>query len=148
MKLLTASFLVFFAPAVALAQTAGTDSSAAVSERQIRQLEEEYVTAREHADSAALSRMMAPEFVSVASTGRVESRGYLLAHAGVAPSGQRITKMVIDSVNVRMIDPTSAVVIGHRVVTTSDTGGLRFLHVLAKRNGRWQFVAASATSIK
>ena len=148
MKMLVAMLITLFAPTTVLAQSSVNKGAVTTSEARIRQLEEEYARAREHGDSAALSRMVVPDFVSVASTGHVENRAYLLAHAGVTPSGERITKMVIDSVDVHVLDATTAVVIGHRgLVTASGTGGLRFLHVVAKRNGRWQLVAASVTSI-
>jgi len=145
LSLLAAMLLV---SRLAGAQSSGASKTRETPETQIRRLEQEYVAARQAGDSAALARMLAPEFMSVASTGRVENRSYLLDHAGVTPSGDRITKMVIDSVNVHVLSPTEAVVVGRRVVTTTDSGNLRFMHVVAKRNGHWQLVAASATTIK
>src|SRR5690242_597911 len=94
MKILIAGLVTLLVPTVAFAQSSTGKRVVASSEAQIRQLEQEYATAREHGDSAALSRMMVPEFVSVASTGAVENRAFLLAHSGVTPSGERITKMI------------------------------------------------------
>ena len=149
MKPITSSLisLILFSSAVG-AQTRASSRSASDDEAEIRRVEQEYVAAREHNDSTALARMLSPDYVGIASMGRVEGRSYLLARTNVTPNGETIRKMTLDSLEVHMIGPNDAVLVGRRVVTTSDTGTMRFLHVFAKRNGRWQLVAGSVTPIR
>jgi hypothetical protein len=99
-------------------------------------------------DTTALRRMYAPEFRAVAAMGAIIDRRTILA--GYSHDNPRWT-FKIDELNARALDPSRTAAILTARLRTFQNGALavasRYVHVYAKRDGRWQIVAAQATFV-
>jgi uncharacterized protein (TIGR02246 family) len=98
-------------------------------------------------DQAAIRGLLADDWVTTDITGMVRERDSVLRDM-FAATPTPIATMTIDDVRVRVFGDV-AVVTGR--TTASGTGGgeiqLRFTDVLARRDGRWLFVASQGTAI-
>ena len=99
-------------------------------------------------DTTALRRMYAPDFRAVAAMGAIVDRRTLLA--GYSRDDPHWT-FKIDELNARALDPSRTAAILTARLRTFQDGALavasRYIHVYAKRDGRWQIVAAQATFV-
>jgi uncharacterized protein (TIGR02246 family) len=98
-------------------------------------------------DQATIRSMLADDWVTTDVTGTVRAKDAVLRDM-FAATPTPIAAMAIDDVRVRVFGDV-AVVTGR--TTASGTGGgqiqLRFTDVLARRDGRWLFVASQGTAI-
>ena len=123
---------------------------------ELLRLEQSYANAVIHADTTLLARIE-PRDASFAypdgSTGTGATDLEVVRHGLV-----HITTYVLDSLRVRTLGPTTAVVTGRAVVSgsgqasaTSDstdvTGNYRFTDVWQRRGGRWQLAASQYGTI-
>ena len=103
-----------------------------------------------HADTAALSRMVADEFVEVSRLGIVRTKADNIGDIG---SGTlRLLTVKYDSLTVRIYGNV-AVLVG--IADNTGTfrgfpfsGRIRYMRVFVRRDGRWQAVAMEQTTIQ
>lgn len=111
-------------------------------------IEQELAAAWVESDRAAIDRIIAADWTTIAITGQLLTRDEVMAamfHDGKSP----IAAMTIDNVRVRMLGET-AVVTGRtvaRAIGSPMDVVLRFTDVFALRDGRWQIVASQGTTI-
>jgi ketosteroid isomerase-like protein len=121
------------------------------AERQVLLAEREYLDARLRNDTAALARVLAAEYLSIGSTGRVTGRAPALTPPlNVDAQGKRAVAMDVDSTQVRAYGDL-AVLLGRRTVrfTEGDSAQpVRFTHVFVRRQGRWQLASAQLTAVQ
>jgi hypothetical protein len=119
--------------------SAGTGTAAV--ERQILQAERQYLDARVRNDTAAIGRLLAPEYPSVGSSGVVIDRARAMTPPlDQTPFGVRFTALDIDSTRVRVYREV-ATLTGRRMCTVESgppTSAARFTYVYMRRQGRWQ----------
>jgi len=117
----------------------------------VRRLEKEWQTAVRNHDVAALSELLAADFVGTSSTGRVGSKSTLLSEL-------RRDKNVYKSIEARGMSVRThgddvAVVTGvTRQSGTTRSGkrfnsSLRFTDTWVKRNGQWRCIASQTTDL-
>jgi ketosteroid isomerase-like protein len=110
--------------------------------------------ARAHAlltrDTAALGRMIAPEFTEVARRGTIRTREDNLRD--LATDVLRYTSIAFDSLDVRVYGDVAIVrgiATSNRVLNDKpEAWRVRYMRVFVRRNGRWQAVAAQSTPIQ
>jgi hypothetical protein len=99
-------------------------------------------------DTMALRRMYAPDFRAVAAMGAILDRRELLA--GYSRDDPHWS-FKIDELNAHAIDQSRTAAILTARLRTFQNGVLavasRYIHVYAKRDGRWQIVSAQATFV-
>ena len=145
--------MAFFAVVVALA--AGVLLSIQVAaqttnvEQTLLQLEREWEQANTKNDMAALERILASEFVSTDSDGRLMTRAEVFARR---KSGEvKITAFTQDDYKFHVIGDTAIVTGRSTVKGIRDgkdwSGQERWTDVFVRRNGRWQAVATHASRI-
>jgi hypothetical protein len=143
---LSAALLVSLAPAGLSAQR-----GAGSAEDEVARAARQYLDARLANDTAAISRLLAEEYIGINSTGALADRASALRlPMNVTPTGQPIGAFDLDSTHVRVYG-TAAVMTGIRRVRSADGsagGGLRFTFVFVRRDGRWQLAASQATDLR
>ncbi|HJU75880.1 MAG TPA: nuclear transport factor 2 family protein [Gemmatimonadaceae bacterium] len=144
--LLIASLLFALAPPALPAQrTAGS------AEAEVERVARQYLDARLANDTTAVRRLLAEEYTGINSSGVLGDRASALRlPMNVTPMGQPIAGFEVDSVRVRVYD-SAAVMTGIRRVRSADGsggGGLRFMFVFIRRDGRWQLAASQATDLQ
>lgn len=103
-----------------------------------------------HADTVALSRMIAGEFVEISRLGTLRTRA---ANIGDIASGDlKLTSVRYDSLTARIYGEV-AVLQGIADNTGSFrgfpfSGRIRYTRIFVRRDGRWQAVAMQQTSIQ
>jgi uncharacterized protein (TIGR02246 family) len=110
----------------------------------IAAIEQQLARAWVEGDQATIRNLLADDWVTTDITGTVRTRHAVLRDM-FADTPRPIAAMTIDDVTVRVFGDV-AVVTGR---TTASGGGesvqLRFTDVLARRDGRWVFVASQGT---
>jgi ketosteroid isomerase-like protein len=119
------------------------------TEQALLQLEREWEQANAKNDTAALDRLLAPEFVSTDSDGRLTTRAEMFARR---KSGQvKFTVFTQDDYQVRVIGDTAIVTGRSTIKGTRDgkdwSGQERWTDVFVRRNGRWQAIATHSSRI-
>lgn len=126
----------------AAAQTANVEQA-------LLQLERDWEQANAKNDTAALERILAPEFVSTDSDGRLMTRADGLARrkAGAV----KFTAFTQDDYKVHVAGDTAIVTGRSTIKGIRDgkdwTGQERWTDVFVRRNGRWQAVASHSSRI-
>jgi ketosteroid isomerase-like protein len=132
------------APAAGQARSA-TPSSAA-DERALRALEQDWATAVERHDLAALDTILAPEFVITSPTGRVADKSAYLGYR--AGDNAKADSLVGSETRVRLFGGSAVVTtLSVTSVARRRSGRVRQLTVRStdtwvRRRGRWQCVAS------
>lgn len=136
--------------AVTLLAFAGVGQArASADEDSVRALEVRRGEALLRADTTALGRMVAPEFVEVSRLGTLRSRADNLRE--IASGALKLTSVHYDSVSVRIYGDVAIL----RAIA-DNTGTLRgmpfagriwYTRVFVRRDGRWQAVAMQQTWI-
>lgn len=119
------------------------------AEQTLLQLERDWDQANAKNDTAALDRILAPEFVSTDSDGRLTTREQVFARR---KSGQvRFITFVSDDHKVHVIGDTAIVTGRSTIKAVRDgkdvSGQERWTDVFVRRNGRWQAVASHSSRI-
>lgn len=122
------------------------DSQAGTIE-EIEGIEQQLAAAWVASDRAAIERLIADDWVTTDLAGRVRTKAQVLEEM-FATGKTPVASMAIDDVRVRVFGDL-AVVTGRTVASGADGAAvrLRFTDVLARRDGRWQFVASQGTQI-
>lgn len=131
--------LLFLAAVSAHAQR---QSETAVVE-QIRKLDQERIHAQVHADSAALDRIYADDFIGIGPSGTVRTKEEVLAD--FASGSLKFQSIVTDDVRIRVYG-NAAVETGLSTMKGQDAEKVvpeenRFTRVWIKQGGRWRLVA-------
>jgi ketosteroid isomerase-like protein len=118
-------------------------------EQTLLRLERDWEQANAKNDTAALDRILAPEFVSTDSDGRLTTRAEGLARR---KSGEvKFTAFTQDDYEVHVIGDTAIVTGRSTIKGTRDdkdwSGQERWTDVFVRRNGRWQAVATHSSRI-
>src|SRR5437868_12988582 len=136
--------VVFSAVAIAAGQEPGAirDPRNTV-EQAIRKLDDERIQAQIHADTAALERIYADDFIGVGPSGTVRTKPQVISDF---TSGElRFRSITTDDVRVRVYG-NAAVETGRSTMNGQDKGNAvphdtRFTRVWIKQHGRWRLVA-------
>ena len=112
----------------------------------LRAVEDAWVKALAQHDTAALERILAPEFRHTTYTGAVLDRAGSLA-AAKDPRGSGVVNRLED-VDARVFEGRFGIVTGVNAATSpAGSARLRFTDVFVYRDGRWQAVSAQETLI-
>jgi ketosteroid isomerase-like protein len=139
------SKLVIFWTAAALFLSASSPDTVIPGDltRAVRQYDEAQV----HGDKAALSRLLADDYLLINSRGLHENKGQLIADY-TAP-GFTLKPFIVEDAVAKIL-PGSAIMSGVATLEGTDSGQpykvrLRFTDIWAKRHGRWQVVYTHAS---
>lgn len=116
-------------------------------EATLRQLNTEYVASFVNSDPAHYDRLLAPDFVAIASTGAVVDRTSFLRNAA-NPSGMR--SFVAADVTIQIVGDNVGIIQARTPYTRLDgtTGDTRYTDIWVKRDGRWWALRAQVTPIR
>jgi len=122
------------------------------AEQEVRKLEREWLDAYERYDEAAMSRIVADDFIITFPNGKMQNKARIIANLK-APrrAGQPVYKFHTEDVESRAYGDT-VILIG-RVVTQSQQGDKtvreesRYTDTYVKRQGRWQVVASHLSNV-
>jgi ketosteroid isomerase-like protein len=119
-------------------------------EDSVRAVELSRGQALERADTVALSRMVADEFVEISRLGQVRTRAENIRD--IASGALRLTSVRYDSLMVRIYGDV-AVLTGIADNTgvargMPFSGKVRYMRVFVRRDGRWQAVAMQQTAMQ
>ena len=124
-------------------------AQAGPDEATLKQIEQDWDTAATKADTAALDRILAADWVVTNPEGQIETKAQRLA---ALKSGERkLESVTTNEVKVRLLGDV-AIVHGLSTVKSSlkgkdISGRYRWTDVFAKRGGRWQAVATQSTKV-
>jgi ketosteroid isomerase-like protein len=140
---------VFLSLAVGLNLSIEVVAQTANVEQTLLQLERDWEQANAKNDTAALDRILAPEYVSTNSDGRLATRAEVLARL---KSGElKFTAFTQDDYKVLVIGDTAIVTGRSTIKAIRDgkdlSGQERWTDVFVRRNGRWQAVATHSSRI-
>ena len=112
----------------------------------ILRLEEEWKAAQRNTDTSAFTRLLAPDFTFIGTSGSVRDRaGYAASRSGSwIPQG---TTFTVAELHVRIYGATAVVTGRENSTGPRFTGSTRFTQVWLLRQGKWQMVAAQRTEI-
>lgn len=103
-----------------------------------------------HADTVALSRMLADEFVEISRLGAVRTRAVNIRD--IASGELKLTSVRYDSLTVRIYGEVALL---QGIADNAGTfrgfpfaGKIRYTRIFVRRDGRWQAVAMQQTSIQ
>jgi len=126
----------------AAAQTANVEQA-------LLQLERDWEQANAKNDTAALERILAPEFMSTDSDGRLTTRADVFARR--KSGAVKFTAFTQDDYKVHVVVDTAIVTGRSTIKGIRDgkdwTGQERWTDVFVRRNGRWQAVASHSSRI-
>ena len=138
------AILVLSATSTVLGQKEKTDNNQGKSIDQIiRQLDSERIQAQIGADTVALNRIYADDFIGVGPSGTVRTKPQVIAD--FTSGGLKFQSITTDEVQVRVYGNT-AVETGRSTMIGQDKNKVvprdnRFTRVWVKMHGRWQLVA-------
>ena len=146
---LRAHLAVLFGLAGVVILSIGVAAQTGNVEQTLLQLERDWEQANAKNDTVALERILAPEFVSTDSDGRLTTRAENFARR---KSGQvKFTAFTQDDYKVHVIGDTAIVTGRSTIKGIRDgkdwSGQERWTDVFVRRNGRWQAVATHASRI-
>jgi len=112
----------------------------------ILRLEEEWKEAQRNTDTAAFTRLLAPDFTFIGTSGSIRDRtDYAASRSGSwIPQG---TTFTVTELHVRIYGATAVVTGRENTTGPRFTGSTRFTHVWLLRQGTWQMVTAQRTEI-
>jgi uncharacterized protein (TIGR02246 family) len=143
-QILATAVVTFSAAAIASGQGQGAiRDPTRIVEQAIRKLDDERIQAQIHADTAALERIYADDFIGVGPSGTVRTKPQVISDF---TSGElRFRSITTDDVRVRVYG-NAAVETGRSTMNGQDKGtavphDTRFTRVWVKQHGRWRLVA-------
>ena len=135
-------FIVFGSPLTAQDNAPAEDS--------VRALESARGQALLQADTNALSRLVAPEFVEISRLGQVRTRADNIRD--IASGDLKLTAVKYDSLTVRIYGDVAVL---RGIADNTGTfrgfpfaGRIRYLRIFVRRDGRWQAVAMQQTMMQ
>lgn len=147
------SAMAFFALLLAIAPCSASQSQAApgsTAEDSVRAIEAARGQALLRADTAALSRMVADEFVEVSRLGTLRSKAANLRD--IYSGDLKLISVKYDSLQVRIYGQVAVL---QGIADNEGTfrgmpfsGRIRYTRVFVRRDGRWQAVAMQQTSMQ
>ena len=140
--LFMAVFVLTVAP-MGLGQNQSAGSHRTSVEEAIRKLDNERIQAQIHADSTALDRIYAADFIGVGPSGTVRTKPQVILD--FTSGDLKFQSITTDDVQVRVYGNT-AVETGRSTMNGQDKGqtvprDTRFTRVWVKQQGRWRLVA-------
>ena len=138
------ALLALSATSTALAQKEETGNNQGKSiDQTIRQLDSERIQAQINADTVALKRIYADDFIGVGPSGTVRTKPQVISD--FTSGGLKFQSITTDEVQVRIYGNT-AVETGRSIMIGQDKNKVvprdnRFTRVWVKLHGRWQLVA-------
>lgn len=132
--------------ALALSVFAPSPQDSADARQTVLRLEDEWKVAQRITDTSAFTRILAPEFTFIGTSGSLRDRaGYAGSRAGSwIPQGATFT---VTDLHVRIYGATAVVTGRENTTGPRFTGSTRFTHVWVRRQGAWKMVAAQRTAI-
>ena len=125
-------------------------ASGSIPEDSVRAVESTRARALLQADTTALARMVADEFIEISRLGQLRTKADNIRD--IASGALKLTAVRYDSLTVRIYDDV-AVLRGiadntgtFRGITFS--GKIRYTRVFVRRDGRWQAVAMQQTALQ
>ena len=149
-RTLIIAILALTAASVALGQKQSAKSNQRKSvEQAIRQLDHERIQAQIGADTAALDRIYADDFIGVGPSGTVRTKVQVISD--FTAGDLKFQSIGTDDVQVRVYGST-AVETGRSIMSGQDKGktvprDTRFTRVWVKQQGRWRLVANHYSSL-
>jgi ketosteroid isomerase-like protein len=144
-----APFAVLFSLSVVLTIPRPVAAQTANVEQTILQLERDWEQANAKNDTAALERILAPEFVSTDSDGRLVTRAETFARR--KSGAVKFTEFTQDDYKVHVVGETAVVTGRSTFKGIRDGKNLnareRWTDVFVRRNGNWQAVASHSSRI-
>jgi hypothetical protein len=138
--------LAALVPLLTLSVLPQTVQDTSRSDRTIIRLENEWLLAQRTNDTTAFSRLLAPDFTFVGTSGSFRDRaGYVASRSGSWIL--RADSFEVTELRVRVFGATD-IVTGRE--TTHGVGvdnSARFTHLWLRRQGRWRLVAVQRTDI-
>jgi ketosteroid isomerase-like protein len=129
---------------------AQSTASGSTPEDSVRAVELSRAQALQRADTAALSRMVADEFVEISRLGQLRTKADNVRD--IASGDLRLLSVKYDSVAVRIYGDVAVLRgIADNAGTFRGfpfTGKIRYLRVFIRRDGRWQAVAMQQTPLQ
>jgi len=127
-----------------------SQSVASADEKELVRLEEEFAVAGTRRDATFLQRFLADDFRGYGVRGEALTKADVLGRFQLP--GYGVESIRHEDIRVRVFG-SSAVATARSVITGSyqgrDVGGeFHYMHVLLKRGGQWQVVAAHSTALK
>jgi len=144
------ALMLGIAAASAVAQHASPSYAAATPEDSVRAVELARGDALLHADTVALSRMIATEFVETSRLGQIRSRAVNLRE--IATDELKLLAVKYDSLTVRIYGDVALLTgIADNIGTVRGfpfTGKIRYTREFVRIDGRWQAIAMQQTSMQ
>ena len=129
---------------IVLAQTGPkTADQKASIEQTVLQLTSDWLAAEEHHDRAALQRIIADDFQGTSPMGNTIFKDDIVPADGMPSGGLSISTSELKA---RVFGDT-AVVTAHGEPKSGEKRELRFTVIFAKRDDRWQMVAAHLSAV-
>jgi len=136
--------------ALTVSCAAAARSQASALEDSVRAVEQARGRALVSADTTALSRMIADEFVEISRLGQLRYKADNMRE--IASGDLKLTSVHYDSLVVRVYGDVAVL----RGIADNNgtyrgfpfTGKIRYMRVFARRDGRWQAVAMQQTSMQ
>ena len=124
-----------------------SQSGASQAEQEVVKVLNAMIDARMKEDNEALGRLLADDYVRIASTGEVSDKAAMVSRRNITPGGSKVLSMVMKEVKVRTYGNT-AVATGTRSITTeTGPGELRFTYVLVQGALGWRIVSSQVTNV-
>ena len=140
---------VFVGLAAGLTLSIEVAAQAANVEQTLLQLERDWEQANAKNDTAALERILAPEYVTTDSDGRLMTRAETFARR--KSGAVKFTTFTQDDYKVHVVGDTAIVTGRSTIKGIRDgkewSGQERWTDVFVRRNGRWQAVATHSSRI-
>jgi ketosteroid isomerase-like protein len=144
-----APFAVLLSLCAVLTMRTPVAAQTANIEQTLLQLERDWEQANTKNDTAALERLLAPEFVSTDSDGRLVTRAEMFARR--KSGAVKFTEFTQDDYKVHVLGDTAIVTGRSTLKGTRDgktlSGRERWTDVFVRRNGGWQAVASHSSRI-
>jgi hypothetical protein len=144
------SAVIVIALACAVHAPLAAQAGPATAEDSVRAVEEARGQALIRADTAALSRMVAPEFTEVSRLGTLRTRADNIRD--IASGDLRLTSVRYDSLAVRIYGDVAVL---QGIADNTGTfrgfpfrGKIRYTRVFVRRAGRWQAVTMQQTAMQ
>lgn len=142
---LTALLILFGGSHLAAQGTTG----ASASEDSVRAAESARAQALQRADTTALSRLVADEFIEISRLGQVRTKADNIRD--IASGALKLTAVKYDSLTVRIYGDVAVL---RGIADNTGTfhgmpfgGRIRYLRIFVRRDGRWQAVAMQQTAL-
>ena len=136
-----------FVPRITSAQAKQAGAEKADVSTAIHKLEQVYIDARLHADTAALRKLLADDYVAIGSRGELVDKATVLKAPDKNAAGDKFTGMEHGQVTVRVSGSTAVATGMRKISTEKGTNDTRFTHVYVERAGNWVLMSSQVTLV-